>query len=222
VEKLPNRAGRVEPQKPLPETHQVVLAERRAQLHAQLVPILAGEKRFVWEVGCGHGHFLTAYAAAHPHQICIGIDIASDRIERGLRKRNRAKLPNLHFLRAEARLFLESVSSKQVIQDVFILFPDPWPKSRHHKHRVLQPEFVADLSKRMGEGGRLFFRTDYRPYFDSALAVVRANRRWRLSPNAWPFEQETVFQSRAEEFWSFAAELSEPTSEAALEQVRRE
>jgi tRNA (guanine-N7-)-methyltransferase len=186
-----------------------VLVERRESLRASLQAIFAdpARPRFVFEVGCGHGHFLAAYAAAHPEKTCIGVDIASDRIERAVRKRDRAKLMNLHFIRADAGLFIEALPIHARIGEVFILFPDPWPKSRHHKHRVLQPTFIDAIANHAAPACRLYFRTDHPPYFAQAKAVVSASSRWQHLDEAWPFEYETVFQSRAEQHESFVATL---------------
>lgn len=166
---------------------------------------------FVWEVGCGHGHFLTAYATAHPRPPCLGVDIASDRIARARKKAQRARLPHLHFLRAEASLFLEALPASARIAAVFILFPDPWPKSRYHKHRVLQPEFLEKIAVRAAPGCRLHFRTDFEPYYLEAKAVAASSSGWALVDAPWPFEFETVFQSRAAgSFHSFVAEMRSP------------
>jgi tRNA (guanine-N7-)-methyltransferase len=159
----------------------------------------------VWEVGCGHGHFLTAYAQTHPQQLCLGIDIVGERIERANRKRDRAGLTNLHFIRAEARLFLEILPPAVAISSIFILFPDPWPKLRHRKHRIMQPEFLQQLARRAGQGTRLYFRTDFQPYYDDARRALELHSGWALIDEAWPFEQETVFQSRAERYSSLVA-----------------
>ncbi len=185
------------------------LAERRLDVQQQLEGILPVSSSFLWEVGCGHGHFLTAYAQAHPQQTCIGIDLVGERIERALRKRDRARLANLHFIRAEARLFLQALPATASINGLFVLFPDPWPKSRHHKHRVLQPAFLAAVAARATASCRLHFRTDHRPYFEEAEAVVRDSREWEPCAEAWPFEFETVFQQRAERFDSLMARLRE-------------
>ncbi len=163
---------------------------------------------FIWEVGCGHGHFLTAYASAHHDRVCVGVDIASDRIARAKKKAERARLPHLHFLRAEASLFLEAMPPEVRIRAAFVLFPDPWPKSRHHKHRVLQPDFLLALADRAAAGCRLHFRTDFEPYYQEARATTAASSKWSLVDVPWPFEFETVFQSRAAAgFHSFTAEL---------------
>jgi len=186
-------------------SHLARMQARGAELADQLSRFLPPSGEFVWEIGCGHGHFLTAYALAHPGQLCVGVDITSDRIERANRKRDREQLPNLHFLRADARLFLEVLPSKARIGDVFVLFPDPWPKLRHHKHRVIQPDFLAQVAAKMGEGGRLFFRTDYEPYFAQALGMIMDHPLWLVANEPWPFEHETVFQSRAASYRSLVA-----------------
>lgn len=200
-----------EPRSPSPAFrpgYAALLDERRQELRPALERILAPTGgRFLWEVGSGHGHFLTAYAGQHPEKICIGIDLVSERVVRADRKRQRAALPNLHFLRAEARLFLQALPAGARITEVFILFPDPWPKLRHHKHRVLQPEFLDQLAAHAAPACRICFRTDYKPYFESASAVVRSSSRWQLLDAPWPFEFETVFQRRAEHHDSFIAQL---------------
>lgn len=185
--------------------YSAILTQRLDALRDQLSRILAGRPTFLWEVGCGHGHFLTAYAAAHPETMCIGVDLVGERIERATKKRDRAGLTNLHYVRADARLFLEAIPSHSRIGDVFMLFPDPWPKARHRKHRVLQDGFLNGIAAHAADESRLFFRTDHRPYFNEAAAAVTASSYWEPVDAPWPFEFETVFQSRAERHDSLIA-----------------
>lgn len=187
------------------DSYLAVLEERQRLLREQINPILSAALDFVCEIGCGHGHFLTAYAAAHPSRICIGLDLVSERIERACRKRDRAGLPNLHFLRAEAKLFLATLPGHVRISTVFILFPDPWPKLRHQKHRILQSQFLDTVATRAAPDCRLGFRTDYMPYFSAAQVTIREHPRWRLVDEPWPFEYATVFQQRAASFASLVA-----------------
>ena len=165
---------------------------------------------FVWEIGCGHGHFLTAYAQAFPDRLCLGIDTSSDRIERATRKGIRAGLKNLHFIHTEAELFLAQLPPTATIHDVFILFPDPWPKKRHHKNRVVRPDFLATLAKRTGPGTHLYFRTDFTPYGEEVQQILRTHADWEPADAAWPFEYETVFQSRAASYGSLIARRRTP------------
>ena len=181
------------------------LSKRRCDLHGQITGLLPPDAHFVCEFGCGHGHFLAAYATAHPDQLCIGLDISGERIARAIRKRDRAKLANLHFIHAEARDFMDCLPPDTTLADVYILFPDPWPKRRHHKNRLLESDFLEIVARRAGQGTRLFFRTDYEPYFREAESLLQQHPAWEITPGAWPFEQVTVFQSRAARHYSLTA-----------------
>src|SRR4051812_15579053 len=85
------------------------MAERRDVLQKSFAPIFSVSKEIVCEFGCGHGHFLVAYAQANPLTVCVGVDIDTDRVERANRKQARAKASRLHFLQADAGLFLETL-----------------------------------------------------------------------------------------------------------------
>jgi len=180
-------------------------ATRRATLQQELADLLAAHPRITLEIGAGHGHFLTDYAAAHPAEFCVGIDLIRDRVDRALRKRNRAKLANLVFLKTEATEFVDALPTQIVFQRIFILFPDPWPKRRHHKNRIMQVNFLHALAARTVAGADLCFRTDDAAYFTAAKNVVQAHPDWVVSETHWPFERGTVFQSRAEVFQSLVA-----------------
>jgi tRNA (guanine-N7-)-methyltransferase len=184
---------------------------RIAALRDALAALLRGHSRITLEIGCGHGHFLAAYAEAHPGApFCVGLDIISERIRRANRKCARARLDaRLAFLHAEAAEFLSVLPGHVALADVFVLFPDPWPKRRHHKHRMIRDEILDRLADRAEPGARLCFRTDDRDYFAAARATVNAHPRWRVAEGgpaaAWPFECETVFQQKAPAHQSFVA-----------------
>ncbi len=188
------------------EVAQAITESRLAELRERLVPLLKTNLPITLEVGSGHGHFLTAYAQAHPEKFCIGIDLLPDRLARSERKSTRAGLPNITWIRADVNLFLDALPADTRLAEIFILFSDPWPKRRHWKNRVLQPEFLTALAARAGEGARLCFRTDHAPYFSQAQDFTRDHADWSLAPDEpWPFELATVFQLRAEEHQSFIA-----------------
>jgi tRNA (guanine-N7-)-methyltransferase len=205
------------------EVFQAIQAGRLVALRAELAMALPTPKtRFVLEIGCGNGHFLAAYAIAYPDQYCVGIDLRLERIAKALRKRDRAGLGNLQFLRCEAGDFLSELPVSVQLLDIYILFPDPWPKKRHHKHRLFKPAFLETVAARAGQGSRLFFRTDYKSYFDQAVEVIAAQRAWRLlPPGPFPFEHQTIFQSRAAVFHSLGATLEpafvHPAKPASIE-----
>jgi tRNA (guanine-N7-)-methyltransferase len=187
--------------------HLAQMDQRRRSLAEVLGGFLGKGSSIIWEIGCGHGHFLTSYAQAHPNQTCVGIDIASERIERAQRKCDRVHLSKLHFLRADAGMFLDVLPTDTRFSDIYLIFPDPWPKKRHQKHRLVQPEFLHIVAQKAEANARLFFRTDFRPYFEHATEVLVGHPEWQLAPpnSPWPFEQETVFQRRAPVFYSLTA-----------------
>jgi len=187
--------------------YRALIQRRRADLSAELQILVTPSPSLVCEIGCGHGHFLSAYAQSHPQELCIGLDIVGERIDRANRKRERAGLANLHFLHADARLFLEALPDSARFSRIFVLFPDPWPKSRHHKHRILQSEFFTTLARFARADTRLYFRTDYAPYFESTRETLQAHAFWAISEEPWPFEHPSVFQNRAPSFFSLVARL---------------
>ncbi len=89
---------------------------------------------------------------------------------------------------------------------VFILFPDPWPKRRHHKNRVMTPGFLSAAASMAEQHAGLYFRTDDEAYFREASALVRAHVDWGESAGcSLPFEEPTVFQGRAERHFTLVA-----------------
>ena len=183
-----------------------VIARRRAALRADVVALLPAPRPIVWEVGCGHGHFLVRYAAKFPERFCIGVDLRLERLARSGKKRDRARLDNCHFLRAEAREFLLALPAGVTFEEIWVLFPDPWPKARHHKNRLLQPGFFEAVAGRAGEGARFFFRTDHQDYFQEVRAILGESDAWRVDPKLpWPLDPDTVFQAKAPAYHSLAA-----------------
>jgi tRNA (guanine-N7-)-methyltransferase len=182
------------------------LAARRADLRSTLVQLFPAPQSIVWEVGCGHGHFLARYAGEFPQKTCVGVDFSSQRIGRSRRKSDRALLTNCPFLRAEGREFLETLPAGVTFGEIWVLFPDPWPKKRHHKNRILQPGFFEALAARTQTGAALYFRTDHTEYFAAVSSFLAGLDTWRPDPAAgWPLEPETVFQARAPTFHSLVA-----------------
>ncbi len=180
--------------------------QRRARLGAELAAIVPAKSSLVLEIGCGHGHFLARYAAENPGKLCLGVDFIGERIARAARKATRAKLANCHFVRAEARELIELLPAGVTFAETWVLFPDPWPKKRHHKNRILQPAFFEFLAGRSGPGGRLYFRTDHAEYFRFVADFLPGLKTWQPDPIApWPMEHETVFQTRAPAYQSLIA-----------------
>ncbi len=180
---------------------------RKAELRAALADCLGGKERVALELGCGHGHWLTDFAASQAELFCLGIDVIGDRIARANRKAERAGLANIRFLKAEASEVLEVLPEGVTFESVIILFPDPWPKKRHWKNRLFNASFLGALSERCSAGTKLYFRTDHNGYFAWAEEVAETLTDWTVSRDAdWIFERETVFQSKADLYQSLILE----------------
>ena len=168
-----------------------------ARLAATLASALVGRPGITFELGCGHGHWLAAYAAAHTDEFCVGIDLITHRVERSVRKQTLGKLDNVIFLKAEATEFLEALPPAVVLQKIFILYPDPWPKKKHHKNRFIQASSLDLLAQRAAAGARLHFRTDDLDYSEWTRTHLAEHAAWTLqTETTWPFEQTTFFEER--------------------------
>ena len=181
-------------------------AERKARLRASLERDLAGVDAILFEAGCGHGHWLTSYAEAHPQTPCVGIDLVSWRIRKCLDKRDKRGLKNLLFYKAELGDFIEVLPPAIRFERTVLLFPDPWPKARHHRRRMVQAPFLDEVARRTDPGGQFCFRSDDRPYFDWTLEHLEAHPDWRIDAAAeWPHENDTYFQDLMDEYFSVIA-----------------
>ncbi|WPJ94744.1 tRNA (guanosine(46)-N7)-methyltransferase TrmB [Coraliomargarita algicola] len=184
--------------------------EKQAARKAELAEIcrqdLAGCDRILFEAGCGHGHWLSDYAEANPDTVCVGIDLISWRIRKGNDKKAKRGIENLHFYKAELGEFLEVLPSSIRFERTVLLFPDPWPKAKHHRRRMVQPAFLDEVARRTDRGGEFCFRSDDRPYFDWAVEHLDAHPDWEIDASArWPYESETYFQSLMDEYFSVVA-----------------
>ena len=181
-------------------------AARKAELVKTCRADLAGVDRMLFEAGCGHGHWLTDYAEANPGMICAGIDLISWRIRKGNEKKVKRGLQNLHFYKAELSEFLGALPAAIRFDRTVLLFPDPWPKAKHHRRRMVQPSFLDEVARRTDRGGEFCFRSDDRPYFDWTVEHLSEHPEWEIDESArWPYESETYFQSLMDEYHSVVA-----------------
>lgn len=191
------------------EAHARELAKqyaRKESLRQALENDLAGCETVLLEAGCGHGHWLSDFAAAHPRTVCVGVDLISWRIRKGNDKKAKRSLANLHFYKAELSEFLEVLAPSIRFERTVFLFPDPWPKAKHHRRRMIQMPLLDVLAQRTNLGGELCFRTDDRPYFEWTLEHLNEHTEWAIDEGApWPYESETYFQGLMTTYHSVVA-----------------
>lgn len=179
---------------------------RLEKLRETCLQLFPEPTEIIFEIGCGHGDFLTAYAPLQQPAFCLGIDLVTKRIQSANKKVTKLGLPNAAFLKADLQELMAYLPDHVRFREVFMLFPDPWPKKRHFKKRMLQHALLKQLAARMGEGGMFALRTDHEGYFEWGLEHFRENPYWEIDPNTpWPFEKETYFQGFMESWQSLIA-----------------
>ena len=123
------------------------------------------------ELGCGDGSFTLQYALANPGRNIVALERLLGRITKLDRKGHRAGLKNLRLLRAEAAYVLEYLLPPGLLDAIHVYFPDPWPKKRHHKNRLISEPFPPLAKRLLREGGNVYLRTDNIEYFEQMLEV---------------------------------------------------
>lgn len=123
------------------------------------------------ELGAGDGSFLLHHAAAHPDLNFLGVERLLGRLRKIDRKGRRLGLANLRALRLEASYVLEWMIPKASLAAIHVYFPDPWPKRRHWKRRLVNHRFTTLAARALAPGGRLYVRTDDASYFQQMTEV---------------------------------------------------
>jgi tRNA (guanine-N7-)-methyltransferase len=126
------------------------------------------------EIGFGNGENLAALAAACPERDFLGIEVHRPGVGRLLQVLEAQQLRNVRLICHDAVEVLAQQIGPQWLQEILILFPDPWPKKRHHKRRLVQRAFAQMLAERLAPGGVLRIATDWEPYALEMLATLSA------------------------------------------------
>lgn len=196
----------------LPELRFAVPAEATLDPRA----LFAAPAEQIWlEIGFGAGEHLVAQAQAHPAVGFIGVEIFETGVAKLVAAVAAAKLGNIRILIDDARLLLAALPDR-VLDRVFILFPDPWPKKRHQKRRIVAPPTLAALARTMRPGAELRLATDDPDYLRAMLAaatetpafewLARRADDWRSRPSDWPatrYEKKALAAGRAPTFLRF-------------------
>jgi tRNA (guanine-N7-)-methyltransferase len=178
--------------------------------------LFAERPRAVWlEIGFGGGEHLAAQAEAHPEVGLIGVEPFVTGVARLLSLVEERGLRNVRLLADDARLLLAALPDAS-LERVFVLFPDPWPKARHHKRRIVNRATLAELARVMRSGAELRLATDDPDYarwmLEAALAepcldwLAERAADWRERPSDWPptrYEAKALVAGRRPVFFRF-------------------
>ncbi|GAA1856990.1 tRNA (guanosine(46)-N7)-methyltransferase TrmB [Pseudonocardia ailaonensis] len=166
------------------------------------------EAPLVLEIGTGNGEATARMAAAEPATNLLGVEVYEPGLAHLLIRLREAEIENLRLLRGDAVDLLERAVPERSLAGIRLYFPDPWPKRRHHKRRLVQPEFAALAASRLVPGGFLHLATDWAHYADQMLAVCdacaalerdEAMDPWLPRPDSRPltkFEERAVREGR--------------------------
>jgi len=164
-------------------------AQRRA--HAELLPVygvafssapLELDRLFgraapkILEIGFGMGETTAAIAQQHPENDYLGVEVHTPGVGSLLARVAELRLANVRVIQHDAVEVLERMIAPASLDGVHLFFPDPWPKKRHHKRRLIQPPFVTLLASRMKPGALLHACTDWEDYAAQMLEVLSAER----------------------------------------------
>jgi len=168
-----------------------------AQLFGRAAPIVV-------EIGFGNGDYLLSRAQAEADKNFVGIEVHRPGVGRLLHRAEQMALPNVRVACHDAVEILRDAVKEQSLAEVVVYFPDPWPKKRHHKRRLIQPEFAQLIATRLLPGGLFRLATDWANYAEQMLVVLNAEPLLRnraadrgFSPRP-PTRPTTRFEARGE------------------------
>lgn len=143
-----------------------------------LADVFGNSSPVVLEIGFGNGETLAQMAAADPARNWLGIEVHRPGVGHLLLEIERLGLQNLKVMRQDAVEVLERGISAGALDSVQLFFPDPWPKRRHHKRRILNPKLIRLLARAIRPGGHFHAATDWEPYAEEMLAIMDAAERF--------------------------------------------
>jgi tRNA (guanine-N7-)-methyltransferase len=154
----------------------------------------------VLEVGFGMGETTAAIAQAMPDHDFIGIEVHLPGVGALLKQVEARALGNVRVIRHDALAVLNHMIPPQSLAGVHLFFPDPWPKKRHHKRRIINVGLLDHIAPKLAVGGYFHMATDWGPYADEALGVLTAHPAFRNTAEAFaprpPYRPVTKFEAR--------------------------
>ena len=149
------------------------------------------------DLGCGDGSFLCALAQRMPDKNCLGIERLLNRVRASARKA--ATLDNIRLLRVESSYAVRYLLPTESVETFYLLFPDPWPKRRHHQRRIVTPNFLSSIHAALQEKGSIYIATDDADYFRKIKEIGESDSAFAISDadvNLPPSRFGLIFQEK--------------------------
>ena len=144
----------------------------------------------ILEIGAGTGFFGVALAQQAPHKSVVAVDVKADRLIKGASRATDQNVQNIRFLRARADQLAEAIHP-QSVENLWITFPDPFPRDRSQNRRLTHPKFLSIYKKLLKKDGALYFKTDARPLFDWSLEQL-VQEGWTLKELSFDLHESTL------------------------------
>lgn len=148
------------------------------------------------DLGCGDGSFLVASAEANPERDFLGIERLAGRVRSAGRKIGFNRVTNARVLRVESSYAVQQLLPPDSVEVFHLLFPDPWPKRRHWRRRVVTGDFLASIHRALAPSGSLHIATDQNEYFQEIERLVSQSGRFVLNPDPAPSAAISTFEKR--------------------------
>ncbi|PIR20138.1 MAG: tRNA (guanosine(46)-N7)-methyltransferase TrmB [Deltaproteobacteria bacterium CG11_big_fil_rev_8_21_14_0_20_47_16] len=161
----------------------------------------SSDGRIIVEIGPGRGDFLFHLASQHPNALVCGIELMHERFDKLCVRREKNKLENVWLIQGDARRVLPEVF-REGVHEIHIWFPDPWPKRKHFKNRLIQTPFVQSCADALIPNGVLYFTTDWCDYAEWTADIIATNDRFEsLNHPAISTDDDGTFPSYFYQKW---------------------
>ena len=160
----------------------------------ELSEISNGDRPLEMDLGCGDGTFLINLARHHPERDFIGVERLLGRCKKVAKRIKRAELDNAKILRLDSKYVVEWLLPEASISRIHLLCPDPWPKAKHHRRRLVQIPWLKSVKNALIPGGEFLFMTDHAEYFEWGEEQIHESKLFELLP----WEDDSFFYPKTD------------------------
>jgi len=146
------------------------------------------------DLGCGDGKFLLEMAQNYPEKNFLGVERLLGRVRKVCKKAEKRGLTNVRVLRLDSKYVAEWFLASESVERIHLLCPDPWPKAKHHKRRLVQQDFLAAITRILVNKGHFCFKTDHDEYFEWVLEELENYAKFTVIP----WEDDSFFYPKTD------------------------